>query len=282
VEINSEKLKSEAEAIAAEGWKWIEVAITFPYGHDHGLRQIVGATIDLSEEERAAREALRDEYDRLEAEYGEADELPDEIDARLGEIEQALETFERRPMTFEPDHISKAGVFISIDADGELLIERGYVRAEDETPAEPEAEIVDPETGEVIQRAESEVSHMRAVITLGAQSVETEEEDEADTIKPLPDRLVSELTAHRTLALRDGGGREPACRHDGTAAPAGHGLLHAAVPVAVAWKHEVREVQFRPHRPKICAIARPPRPLQTGTNAGAIMSRQTMPLSGIG
>jgi ParB family chromosome partitioning protein len=66
-----------------------------------------------------------------------------------------------------------AGVFISIDADGALLIERGYVRAEDETPAEPEAEIVDPETGEVIQRAEPEVSRMRAVITLGGQPVET-------------------------------------------------------------------------------------------------------------
>jgi ParB family chromosome partitioning protein len=97
-----EKLKAEAEAIAAEGWKWIEVAITFPYGHDHGLRQLVGTTVDLTEEERTTREALRDEYDRLEAEYGEADELPDEIDARLGEIEQALETFERRPMTFDP------------------------------------------------------------------------------------------------------------------------------------------------------------------------------------
>jgi len=199
----AEKLKATAETIAAEGWKWIEVAITFPYGHDHGLRQIVGTTVDLSEEERATREALRDEHDRLEVEYGEADELPDEIDARLGEIEQALETFERRPMTFEPDQIGMAGVFISIDADGALMVERGYVRAEDETPAEPEAEIVDPETGEVIQRAEPEASRMRAVITLGGQPVETDEEDEADTIKPLPDRLVSELTAHRTLALRD-------------------------------------------------------------------------------
>ncbi|WP_299363768.1 ParB/RepB/Spo0J family partition protein [uncultured Paracoccus sp.] len=198
-----EKLKAEAEAIAAEGWKWIEVAITFPYGHDHDLRQIVGTTVDLSEEERGTREVLRGEYDRLEAEYGEADELPDEIDVRLGEIEQALETFERRPITFEPDQISMAGVFISVDADGALLVERGYVRAEDETPAEPEAEIVDPETGEVIERAEPEEGRMRAVITLGGQVVETEEDDEADTIKPLPDRLVSELTAHRTLALRD-------------------------------------------------------------------------------
>lgn len=198
-----EKLKAEAETIAAEGWKWIEIAVDFPYGHTSGMRRLAGTTIDLTDEERATREALRDEYDRLEAEYGEADELPDEIDARLGEIEQALEAFELRPMTFEPDQIGMAGVFISIDADGALLIERGYVRAEDETPAEPDAEIIDPETGEVIQRAEPTSSHQRAVITLGGQAVETEEEDEADTIKPLPDRLVSELTAHRTLALRD-------------------------------------------------------------------------------
>ncbi|MCQ0972040.1 ParB/RepB/Spo0J family partition protein [Paracoccus sp. TK19116] len=198
-----EKLKSEAETIAAEGWKWIEVAMTFPFGHDHGLRQLVGTTVDLTKEERATREALRDEYDRLEAEYAEADELPDEIDTRLGEIEQALEAFERRPMTFDPDQTAKAGVFVSIDAGGTLLVERGYVRPEDETPVEQEAEVVDPETGEVLQRAEPQASYQRAVITLGGQSPEPEEEDEADAIKPLPDRLVSELTAHRTLALRE-------------------------------------------------------------------------------
>lgn len=198
-----EKLKAEAEAIAAEGWKWIEVAMTFPYGNDHGLRQLVGTTVDLTEEERATREALREEYDRLEAEYGDADELPDEIDTRLGAIEQALEVFERRPMTFDTDQIGKAGVFVSIDADGTLLVERGYVRPEDEAPVESEAEVVDPETGEVLQRPERQASHQRAVITLGGQSPEPEEEDETDAIKPLPDRLVSELTAHRTLALRD-------------------------------------------------------------------------------
>lgn len=42
----------------------------------------------------------------------------------------------------------------------------------------------------------------RAVITLGGQPVETEDEEE-EGLKPLPERLVIELTAHRTLALRD-------------------------------------------------------------------------------
>jgi ParB family chromosome partitioning protein len=64
-----EKLKAEAETIAAEGWKWIEVAVSFPYGHLQGLRQLAGTTVDLTDDERARREALRDEYDRLEAEY---------------------------------------------------------------------------------------------------------------------------------------------------------------------------------------------------------------------
>src|SRR3546814_613956 len=41
----------------------------------------------------------------------------------------------------------------------------------------------------------------RAVITIGGQT--EPEEDEDDVVKPLPDRLVTELTAHRTLALRD-------------------------------------------------------------------------------
>ena len=38
----TEKLKAEAETIAAEGWKWIEVAVGFPYGYDDGLRQLAG------------------------------------------------------------------------------------------------------------------------------------------------------------------------------------------------------------------------------------------------
>ena len=47
----------------------------------------------------------------------------------------------------------------------------------------------------------------RAVITIGGQA--EPEEDEDDAIKPLPDRLVTELTAHRTLALRDAVANNP-------------------------------------------------------------------------
>ena len=194
-----EKLKAEAETIAAEGWKWIEVATDFPYGHTSGMRRLAGTTIDLTDEERAEREKLRDEFDALEAEYAEADEFPDEVDARLGEIEEALDALESRPMVYDADQMARAGVFVSIRHDGQLAVERGYVRPEDEEVESHEGDDADGASAE----GDEDGRVRRAVITVGGAAPETEEDDEVETIRPLPDRLVSELTAHRTLALRD-------------------------------------------------------------------------------
>src|SRR4030081_2393475 len=83
----TEKLKAEAETIAAEGWKWIAVAVDFPYGHTSGLREIEGEPADLTEEGRATLDALSAEHAKIEEDYQDADELPDEIDQRLGEME---------------------------------------------------------------------------------------------------------------------------------------------------------------------------------------------------
>jgi ParB family chromosome partitioning protein len=204
----SDKLKAIADEIAAEGWKWISVDTDLPYGHDHGLRELTGTPVDLTDDERATREALRDEYDRLEAEYAEADELPDEIDQRLGEIETALEAFEERPVIYDPAEIARAGVFVSIGRNGDLVIRRGYVQPEDEAPIDGEGHEADGVTDPA--GADNGGAIQRAVITIGGQSAEPEEEDdEEDVIKPLPERLVSELTAHRTLALRDAVGANP-------------------------------------------------------------------------
>lgn len=201
----SEKLKAIADEIAAEGWKWITVDTDLPYGYDRGFRALDVTYADLTEEERAAREALREEYDRIEAEYEGADELPDEIDQRLGEIETALEAFEQRAVIYDPAEITRAGVFISIDRAGEAVVDRGYVRPEDEAPVEGEdgAAAVD------LQAIAASAGTTGAVITIGGQPSEPEDEEEEDVIKPLPERLVIELTAHRTLALREAVGASP-------------------------------------------------------------------------
>ncbi|MHC4044456.1 ParB/RepB/Spo0J family partition protein [Bradyrhizobium xenonodulans] len=195
-----EKLKQDAEVIAAEGWKWISVAVDFPFGHSSGLRELEGTPASLSIEEQGTIDALNAERDRLEAEYQDADELPEEIDLRLGEIEAALLAFEERPMIYDPADIARGGVFISIDSEGQLSVDRGYVRPEDEQA------VVDtePRQGSTTIEGENAVGPVqRTAITVGGAPTEPAEEDEDDAARPLPDRLITELTAYRTLALRD-------------------------------------------------------------------------------
>ena len=199
-QLTDDRLKAEAEVIAAEGWKWVDARVETPYGYGHGLRRLIGTTIPLTDEEQASFDALTREYEALEAEYAEAEEYPDGVDERVGEIETALAAFEDRPVIYDPAEIARAGVFISIDREGRLSVDRGYVRPEDETPLAVDGED-HPEGADSDGATSSDPAVQRAVITVGGQPTEPEEED--DVIKPLPERLVAELTAHRTLALHD-------------------------------------------------------------------------------
>jgi ParB family chromosome partitioning protein len=204
----TEKLKAEAETIAAEGWKWISVAVDFPYGHTGGLRELEGRPVDLTIEEQKTIDTLNAEHDRLEAEYQDTDELPDAVDQRLGEIEAALLAFEDRSVVYDPADVFRAGVFVSIDSEGLLSVDRGYIRPEDETPVD------DPEIGQGVDASSTEgqeagASVQHTAISVAGHPAETEEDDE-DAAKPLPDRLITELTAHRTLALRNALAENPA------------------------------------------------------------------------
>lgn len=127
----SEKLAVIADEIGAEGWKWVEAAVSIPYGVTNGLREIAGETLDLTPEEQATRDALEAELDRLTEEYQDADELPEKVDERLGEIETAMDALDNRPVRYDSADIAIAGVFVSIGSDGSLSVDRGYVRPED-------------------------------------------------------------------------------------------------------------------------------------------------------
>jgi ParB family chromosome partitioning protein len=204
----TERLKLEAEKIATEGWKWISVAVGFPFGHADGLRELEGKLVDLSPEEQATIDALNAEQAKLESDYQDADELPDQVDQRLGEIEAALVAFEHRSMIYDTAEIVRAGVFVSIDSEGRLSVDRGYVRPEDEVSA------VDPDVGQgadtqSVEQRQAGASVQRTVIAVTGGAADAEEDDE-DVAKPLPDRLIIELTTHRTLALRDALAESPA------------------------------------------------------------------------
>ena len=200
-----QKLESEADALRGEGWKWIEVAVDFPYGHTFGLRRLMGETVPPDEAEQAAYAALTAEFAKIEAEQEGVDELPDDVDARLGEIETAMEAFQNRPVIYADDEKARAGVFVSVDGSGGLRVERGYVRPEDERRVDT-ADVDDPEDDVADSDTPDGTDNPAASGDGGAQG---DAEDEDDTIRPLPDRLITELTAHRTLALRDALARDP-------------------------------------------------------------------------
>jgi ParB family chromosome partitioning protein len=209
----AEKLEREAEAVRAEGWKWVEVAPDFPYGHTYGLRRLSGKEVPLTKKEARARDALKAELDKLENAYADAEEIPEEVDARLGEIETALAEYEQRPVVYDPSEVARAGVFISIGSDGTLHVERGYVRAEDEAPvAASESEEVEEVasengTGTAGTPNGASAASRAPSASPGHPTAESDEEDEG--VRPLSDRLMAELTAHRTLALREAVANDP-------------------------------------------------------------------------
>jgi ParB family chromosome partitioning protein len=211
-----EKLAIEADRISTEGWKWAEFSIDFPYGHTAGLRRLPATQAPLTEEEQARHDAVLAEYGALSDEYEGVEELPEAVDQRLGELEQSIAAVDERLPVYAPADIARAGVFVSLDYQGVLKIEGGYIRPEDE------ARIVAVEgeaSTEALSRGDQELAESTGVASAvqapampiaGAPTdsgTETPEED--DIIRPLSDRLVTELTADRTLALRDALANEP-------------------------------------------------------------------------
>ena len=187
------------------------MAPEFPYGHTYGLRRLSGSEVPLTKKQTKARDALKAEIDKIEETYGEAEEIPEEVDARLGEIETALAAFDERPVAYDPAEVARAGAFVSIDGSGSLRIERGYVRPEDEaavaSSGDPEcAGGMDDDSASACAKGGSARLSEPSVASVEA-AADREEDDEG--VRPLSDRLMAELTAHRTLALREAVANDP-------------------------------------------------------------------------
>jgi ParB family chromosome partitioning protein len=153
----------------------------------------------------AARDALKAELDKLEETFAEAEEIPEEVDRRLGEIETALAAFEQRPVLYDAAEVTRAGAFVSIDTSGALRVERGYARPEDEAPVAPPDEQKEHETGD--GRAPGPATNRVTAPRPTDPGTEADEDD--GSVRPLSDRLMTELTAHRTLALREAVANDP-------------------------------------------------------------------------
>ncbi len=172
-----EKLAAQAETVRAqEGWRWAEGHLDYP--RDHGFRRVYPEAVRHDAGTEARLTALAEEYDGLIA-TAEDEALSDEAEARLQAIDAELQAASRAD--YAPEAYGRAGLFAILDWNGTVRIERGFVRPEHETPS-PEPEPQDPDAD--------------APPPAGGALP-------SPKVKPLPDRLVSDLTAHRTAALRD-------------------------------------------------------------------------------
>ncbi|WP_375268723.1 ParB/RepB/Spo0J family partition protein [Phenylobacterium sp.] len=196
----TEKLEAiAAEVREREGWKWAVASLDYPHGH--GLRRVYPHAVERSEEERARIAALAEEYDALVSRWEAVEELPPEVEARFQEIDAALEAF-GEASAYDPEEVARGGVFVILGHDGQARIERGLIRPEDEPPvAEAEAD-GEPTAGE---DADGEGAY-GAGDDPGAGSAEPDDEE---ALAPLSERLVLDLTAYRTVGLRDAVAGDP-------------------------------------------------------------------------
>lgn len=198
-----------ADLHQSEGWKWAQALIDFP--HAHGLRRVYPQTVELSEEDAAAYASARQEFDHLTAQWQNPDDdLPPDVDERFAELEADIERIDAMREGYYTDDISRGGVFVTLNHDGTVRIERGFIRPEDEKP-EPEPLDADGVIDGVRVTADGEIleDDVRDGDGTHISGPAPQDEEEGDAGQPLTDLLTRDLTAHRTLGLRLVLGEQP-------------------------------------------------------------------------
>ena len=193
--LTSEKLASLADEVqTSESWAWVEASIDYP--HARALRRVYPHPVERSDEDTATILALSEEHDALIEGCVDDEEVPQAVEARLAEIETALAAF-GEDFVFTPEEIAGGGVFLFLGQDGQVRIERGFVRLRDE-PSEPVEEGDDGENA--VQTEDGETA---------AEPSSSDDQDDSDVLAPLSERLIADLTAHRTAGLADRLAQEP-------------------------------------------------------------------------
>lgn len=184
-----EKLDAAAHAVTAEGWRWMAVAPEFNYGLSAGMRRVYPNPLLLSDEGQARLDALEAEYEALSVQHDGETATP-EIEAEFDRLEAEIDALRGRE-AYQPDDIGRAGAIVSLGHDGTVRIERGFVRPEDEPVVEQSADVGEPAATEGMERVSGEIEP------------EAAELEELETATALSDKLVEDLTYHRTAALQD-------------------------------------------------------------------------------
>ena len=181
-----QKLEEAVTALRTEGWKWVEGAIDFP--HSHGFARIYPRDVELPETEAARLDEIEAELDLLYTELEAAEEPDPDIEKRIAALTAEYDEIDAKKRVYEPEAIARSGAIVCIGPDGAAEVVRGLVRPED-VPVE------DPAASDAVETSEKEQSEAS--------------EQKAEEPSRLSGALIADLSAHRTMALRDVLGRNP-------------------------------------------------------------------------
>jgi ParB family transcriptional regulator, chromosome partitioning protein len=167
VRLAEAKLQPIAAQARAEGWAWVEIAINGVAWTQFPDR--------VREHRREFTAEERVEHDRLQAQL---DATEDE--AEIEKIEDAIDAL--ATTEWPADEVALAGAIITLSHSGEPKVERGLVKADD-------------------AKALKAVRRQRAKADVDDDSEEISSQP-TESKPRLPAKLVDELMAHKTLALR--------------------------------------------------------------------------------
>lgn len=202
------KLEAVRDDILAKGFKWAEICFvgTNIWDLKRNLATIPNLPSSLTKEETAQTEQLHDEHDALIEEIENTGEEPSARNAaRLEEIRATLIELRNRPPRMSAKQTARSGVLISIDSDGDLSIEYGFLKPEDVKQAKKAA-----------PKSSSAEGNEDDLSTDASDTAEDEDDDDSDDYvradnnpganiagKLLSDSLTRDLTSYRTVALQN-------------------------------------------------------------------------------
>ncbi|MCW5712818.1 hypothetical protein WMC41_31190 (plasmid) [Shinella yambaruensis] len=152
------------------------------------MHRVYPTDIPLTDEEQAEEERLEDEHDELVAQI-EAGEADDKAEPRIEAIQARLAVLSIAQEAYTPKDIAKAGCYVTMDYYGNVEIERGLVRPDDEVEDEEES---------AAERAEGDSDKTEE----GGTTVAPPPAQRPEPIFKMPALLVQELTAQKTAAIR--------------------------------------------------------------------------------
>lgn len=171
-----EKLEEEAAPYRTLGWAWVEIMIETDYELLSRYGRLQRIEVALSEEEQKRHSELSERYDEIVVALEEQED--DEATAELDRIVEEMERLEESQLQWPEDGQRYAGIILSLDRNGELKVDEGLVRPEDRKRLAEERATASAETSE-------------------GQGEETERSNDYS------DTLLTDLSAHKTAALRE-------------------------------------------------------------------------------